>query len=126
MKVTVTLRDSDDNAIHAFSGERPSLAVMGGAGPAGLFGHAAGFTVDVDCGLDEFTAEHLDEIIGLAAMAVAWREDAKRPHPDERSQKKSLKAYMRYATVLDTIGPELRGWLLTRVPKTDVKLMEGG
>lgn len=120
MNLTVELRDSDGVLLHRFSGDR-DLHVMGP-----IFEGVAGLTVTVDTGVDEFVDEHLAEIIGIAAAGIAWRDEARKPHPDEASQKASFKKYMRYTTVLDTVSDELRVWLMSRVPKTSIKLREGG
>lgn len=83
--------------------------------------------------VDEFVLAHIDEIIGLAAAAMWWREEARAPHnfstnPTEalRETAKSAAKYIRYGTILDTADAALRSYLLTKVPSTQVEVREGG
>lgn len=121
MKLIVEFRDQDGTLLHHF--------VQGGTTatiPLGVLGSdVASIAVEV-LEVDQFLADHVDEIVGVAAMAVAWRNEQRKPHPDRASQVASLKEFMRYSAVLDTISDDVRGWLMMRKPRTELKVMEGG
>lgn len=119
MKLVVELRNADGDVIHKHVEPGTVMTVHGG------FTFAESMKVTVD-GIDDFLVEHLDEIVGVAAMAVAWRNEQRKPHPDRASQVASLKEFMRYSAVLDTISDDVRGWLMMRKPRTELKVMEGG
>lgn len=119
MRIVLELRDGDGTLVDHFAEDNTLLNVRG------RFDEVRQIRVELE-GFDMFVADHLDEIVAIAAAGVAWRDNMRQPHLTREQQVASFKEFMRYSTVLDTVSDELRGWLLMRKSKTDVKIMDGG